>query len=321
MPAEPFPLLILSGPTACGKTEVGVILAERLNTEIISADSVQIFKHFNIGSAKPSEELLQRAPHHLIGTVDPEEEFNVARFQQGAMAIAADLWRRGKVPLMVGGTGLYIKAVAEGLSPAAPVSYNALAAMEEMERKGGQACLYEELKKADPRSAARIHPNDTFRTRRWLGVFLDTGMPVSEYFSSNPNKPGCDPLVLVLDPPREALYQRITARAGVMMGKGWLEEVNRLKKMGYNIKTKAMGAIGYRQIYALSEGEASAEEAVADIIKRTKAFARRQLTWFRGMEGAVFVPLDGNETAEAAAEKILRLDVIKDFFARYGIMP
>jgi len=313
------PILAISGPTACGKTAVGVALARRLGTEIISADSVQVYRRFDIGSAKPSPEQMAQVRHHLVSVVEPEEEYNAASFQQDASSIATALRESGRIPLVVGGTGLYIKALAEGLNLAVKIGPEALTELERIRLEGGQPLLYQRLKDIDPVWAARIHPNDTFRTFRGLGVYLTLGERMSDIFAKNPGRPDWEILTVVLDVPRELLFSRIMARMDAMLAAGWLEEVNMLKEMGYNITVKPMRAVGYRQVFALSQGEMNLAQAKAAIAKGTKALARRQLTWWRKAKGAVTLRLTGDEPAEHIAERILQLDETSDFFKSRGI--
>jgi tRNA dimethylallyltransferase len=315
------PILALTGPTACGKTAAGVALAQRLGTEIISADSVQVYRGFDAGSAKPTMEQLSLARHHLIDVADPGEEYNVSRFQSGASAIASELWAGGKLPLVVGGTGLYIKALAEGLNLAVKIGPEAEEELASLWQSGGLPALYQRLKLADPEWAARIHPNDTFRTWRGLGVYLTCGEKMSAIFAKSPGQPMWDTLPVVMDIPWEVLLPRIIRRAEAMLESGWLEEVNILKKMGYNMKDKPMRAVGYRQVFALSEGELDMAQAHDAIVKGTRALARRQLTWLRKVKGAVVIRLSGDETADHIAETILRLDEVRKFFFRHGVTP
>jgi len=319
MAAEPIPVLVLTGPTACGKTELGIELAERLGTEIISADSVQVYRHCDIGSAKPSAEQMARVRHHLVGVADPKEEYNAARFRDEALAIARGLWSEGKMPLVVGGSGMYIKALTQGMNLAGKISPEAEAQLEQIKGAGGQGLLYEKLTDVDPVWAARIHPNDTFRVWRGLGMYLTTGKRMSDIFAENPDRPPCQALTLVMDIPRQALRRRIGARVETMMAMGWLKEVNMLKEMGYNTYHKPMSSIGYRQMFAVHDGMMDALEAKAAITKGTWSLARRQMTWFRKVEGAVFISLDGSETAAGAAERVLLLDDVKIFFSLHGV--
>ncbi|MGK7344602.1 MAG: tRNA (adenosine(37)-N6)-dimethylallyltransferase MiaA [Candidatus Nitrospinota bacterium M3_3B_026] len=314
------PLIVLAGPTASGKSEVGVALAEKLGAQIISADSVQVYRHFDIGAAKPSESLRKRVRHHLLDVADPDEDYSAARFRKEAGRIARDLWSKGRVPLVAGGTGLYIKALVETLHLGARISPEAERRMDEIAAGEGQEGLYSLAVSVDPEWAARIHPNDTFRTRRTVGVYMTTGRRLSEFFRENPAKAEWDTLFLVLDPPRDVLYRRIDRRVEESLRDGWRGEVKRLLEMGYNDRVKPMRSLGYRTLLKEAEGAVDPEES-ADIIKKeTRAFAKRQVTWFRKAEGAVFVPVAEEDTPESIACRILNLDEFSHFTNRHGIL-
>jgi len=319
MASDAPPLLILTGPTASGKSEVSIALAERLGTEIISADSVQVYRHFNIGSAKPGAEHLKRVRHHLIDIREPEEKFNVADFQETAGAVAHDLWERGKVPLMVGGSSLYIKGVTEGLSLAVSVSGEVDVALNRLYEKEGQEGMYEKMREVDPASADRVHKNDTFRTRRALGVYMTTGKTMSQIFAENPGRPQFDSLIVSLDMPREDLYRRIEERTKKMLASGWREEIIKLEKMGYNSEVKPMRSVGYRILYEELIGERDAESSFHAILKETKAFAKRQLTWLRNEPGVLFETIGPEDSAEKITESILKHDEVIEFLTRRQI--
>lgn len=313
------PLIVLTGPTACGKSEVGVRMALSLGSEIISADSVQVYKDFNIGSAKPSSSLLAQVRHHLVGSVSPEESYNVARFKDEAGAIARDLWTKKKVPLIVGGTGLYLKGLIEGLHCAVKVSDGAQQRLDKIYIDEGQGGAYGMAQKIDPGWMAKVHPNDTFRTMRLLGVYFTTGETLTQMFSGPVGEPEWDTLFLVLDLPRKELYRRIEKRVDTMIAQGLKEEVTTLKKMGYNNATKAMRALGYKEVYDETEGKLRPDETAGLIKKSTKAFARRQLTWFRKAPGAVFVPVAPDDDATTIANAIFNLDETREFLHRRDI--
>ncbi|VAX14840.1 tRNA dimethylallyltransferase [hydrothermal vent metagenome] len=319
MTSDAPPLLILTGPTASGKSEVGVTLAERLNTEIISADSVQVYRRFNIGSAKPGIESLKRVRHHLIDIRAPEEKFNVADFQETAGVVARDLWARGKVPLMVGGSLLYIKGVTEGLSLAVNINIEVDAELDRLYEKEGQEGMYERMREVDPASAERVHKNDTFRTRRALGVYMTTGKTMSQVFAENPAKPQFDSLIVSLDMPREDLYRRIEERTEKMLASGWRDEIIELEKMGYNGEVKPMRSVGYRILYEELIGERDAESSFHAILKETKAFAKRQLTWLRNEPGVLFETIGPEDTAEKITDSILKHDEVIEFLLRHQI--
>jgi tRNA dimethylallyltransferase len=319
MDSDAPPILIITGPTASGKSEVGVILAERLKTEIISADSVQVYRHFNIGSAKPEARHLKRVRHHLIDIVEPDEKFNVASFQEAASAVAHNLWSRGKVPLMVGGSSLYIKGVTEGLHLAVDISDEVNVKLDSLYEKEGQAGMYEKMSEVDPVAAKRVHKNDTFRTRRALGVYMTCGKTMSQIFEENPSSSPFDSLIIALDPPREVLHQRIEARTAKMLESGWRDELIKLKKMGYNSETKPMRSVGYRILYEEMIGERDSDSSFGAIIQETKAFAKRQLTWLRKVEGVLFETVGPEETAEQITDAILKRDEVIEFFERHKI--
>ncbi len=310
------PILVLTGPTASGKSDVGVIMAERLNTEIISADSVQLYKSFDIGSAKPDASLLSRVPHHMIDIATPDEEFNVAQYRDMAKQVAQDLAAKGKIPLVVGGSGLYIRGLTRGLDCAVKVSDEVNEKLNSLFSKSGQAGLFAKLMEVDPAWASNLHPNDTFRTRRALGVYMTADKTMSAMFAINSDEPAWDTLYIALDLPRAVLYRRIERRIDMMLLSGWFEEVIRLKEMGYNGQTKPMRSIGYRTLYKESEGRVDREETRRIIIKDTKAYARRQLTWLRKMENVIYIPIEGNEHPETITNQIFSNETVKAFTAK-----
>lgn len=312
------PLIVLAGPTASGKSETGLILAEKLGTEIISADSVQIYRDFDIGSAKPSKEQLSRVRHHLIDIADPKENFTAGMFREKAGKIAKKLLEEGKIPLVVGGTGLYIKALVEGLHCGVRISPEAEREIDKIADEKGQKGLYEMARDIDPEWTARIHPNDSFRTRRVIGVYKTTGKRMSDIFRENPSEPAWDALFLVLDLPRSLLYKRIELRVDEMLARGWRDEVTRLKKMGYNQSVKPARSLGYKTLFAESEGGINPGDSARIIKKETKAFAKRQLTWFRKVDDALFIPVGEDESARRAVGRILNNEEVKSFLHRHG---
>ncbi|VAX22798.1 tRNA dimethylallyltransferase [hydrothermal vent metagenome] len=312
------PLLILTGPTACGKSDTGVILAEKLETEIISADSVQVYKHFDIGSAKPSQELLRRVKHHLVGIVEPNDEFNVMSFKNRASKVAHELLMKGKIPLVVGGTGLYLKSLMEGLSGGAKISEAVEREIDKIYEKEDQAGVYKRACEADPEWMLKVHPNDTFRTRRALGVFMTSGKTLTQTFKNNVQENLWDTMFIVIDPPRAELYRRIEERADKTLNAEWRNEVIRLKGMGYNDEIKPMRSLGYKTIYDETEGRVSKDDVPRLIKKATKAFARRQLTWFRKVHNAVFIPTSPNETPGEIANRILNHNETRNFLSRHN---
>lgn len=282
-------LTVIAGPTAAGKSALAVELAQREGAEIISADSQAVYQHFDVGTAKPDADVLARVRHHLISVVDPLDQFTAARFQTLADAAILDISARGRRVLVVGGTGLYIRVLLHGLSTGPPEP--ALRArLEEEARHIGAEAMHARLAEVDPASGQRIAVADTLRVVRALEIYEVTGKPASAARQSHGFESTRHPYTLwFLDPPREALTQAISARTRSMFAGGLVEEVEALVRRGYR-EAPAMGSVGYRQALAVVEGRLSASEAQADTERQTRAFAKRQRTWFRREPGVRFVP-------------------------------
>jgi tRNA dimethylallyltransferase len=311
------PLLVLTGPTASGKSEVGVILAEKLNGEIISADSVQIYKMFDLGAAKPEPELFNRVPHYLIDILWPDEEMNVARYREMALQVIADIHGRGKLPILVGGTGLYIKALVEGLSGGAPVTDNAKEQVEKMAEDMGREAFYEYATSLDPHWMGKVHPNDTYRVDRSVGVFFSTGKTMTQLFVTDPPRSLYDSLIIALDPPREYLYQRIDQRVDLTLAAGWRDEVRRIVTAGYRDTIKPLRSLGYRTIVQEFHGTIEGQETGTIIKKETRAYAKRQGVWIRGIEAVVLIPVEPGVDATSIAEVIIDREELVQFIQRH----
>jgi tRNA dimethylallyltransferase len=276
----PLPLVTIIGPTAVGKTEAAIQLAERLNAEIISADSRLFYRGMDIGTAKPTPAEMARAPHHLIDVADPNDVWSLARFQQEAQRVIAEVHARGRLPLLVGGTGQYVRAVIEGWTPppAAPDTRlrDALAAWAEQVTPDG---LHARLARLDPESAASIDPRNVRRTIRALEVILSTGRRFSEQRqrADSPYRL----LILGLIRPRDELYARIDARIAAMFAAGFVDEVRALLSRGYTPKLPTLSAIGYQQVCAYLQGEMSMDDVVMLMKRQTRQFVRRQANWFK----------------------------------------
>jgi tRNA dimethylallyltransferase len=275
-------LLIVLGPTAVGKSETVLDLAVQFGAEIISADSQQVYRHMDIGTAKPSREQRERIPHHLIDIVDPDEEFNAATFRNLAAEIAYKLADRDKRIIVCGGTGLYIKALTKGLFAGPGRDPQIRHALESEIEEHGVGSLYQRLEQVDPESAARIHPHDRQRVSRALEVYHATGRKISEWQSEHGfNDFLFDVLKLGLHRQRSELYERIDRRCEFMIEAGLLDEVNKLVEMGYDLDLKPMQSVGYRHLGLFLRARMSLDNAV-DLMKRdTRRLAKRQLTWFR----------------------------------------
>ena len=275
-------LLCLLGPTAVGKTEIAIQLAQRLDAEIVSVDSRQIYRQMDIGTAKPTAEEQQAARHHLIDCVDISQPFSVADYQSLADAAITDIQDRGKQVLLVGGAGLYFRAIVDGLfeGPGADPLLR-----ERLEREAAQRgvdVLHERLRACDPVSADRIHPNNIVRVIRALEVYELTGTPMSELQQQwRPEKQRYPFIAFGLTMPRALLYCRIEQRVDVMLANGLIAEVESLLAAGYARDTVALQSFGYRELIAYLDGECTYLEAVQQLKQNTRRFAKRQLTWFR----------------------------------------
>lgn len=279
---DPPKLIIIAGPTASGKTAVSVELARRFDAEIINADSMQVYRQMDIGTAKPTMEERNGVPHHLLDVVNPDEEYNAALYRDMASAAALDILRRGKRAMVVGGTGLYIKGLLGGLfqcPPSVPEIREAL--IREWETKGPRA-LHEKLERLDPVSARRIHPNDRVRVIRSLEILLLTRRPpsvLSKQHGFSDHK--FNALKFCLSRGRQELYDSINRRTLVMMDKGLFSETEGLLEKGYSPHLKPLQAIGYKQAVEYLQGRSSLEETREKIQRETRRYAKRQLTWFR----------------------------------------
>ena len=281
------PLYIIAGPTAAGKSALAVELAKKLDGEIISGDSMQVYRGMNIGTAKIRPEEMQGIPHHLIDCVDPWEEWNVARFTELARQMAEEIWKRGRIPIVAGGTGFYLHAVAYGAEfTSEETGGSCRRKLEETAAtEGGPQELYRRLMEADPEAAERIHPNNVKRVIRALEFFLQTGHRISEHNDEQKQKESPYELhynVLSMD--RERLYERIDRRVDEMMRAGLVEEVQGLLRQGCERSMVSMQGLGYKEIIAYLAGETTLEEAVYILKRDTRHFAKRQLTWFRREE-------------------------------------
>ena len=286
------PLVVLAGPTAVGKTRLSIHLAQALNGEVISADSMQVYRHMDIGSAKITPEEMGQIPHHLIDVLDPEEDFHVVRFQQMAKQALLDIWGRGRVPLLVGGTGFYIQAVVRDISfgEERDSENGYRQELESLAKQKGALWLHEKLAAVDPEAARQIHPNNQKRVLRALEYYHDTGNLISDHNREQQAKASAyNCAYFVLNDDRALLYQRIENRVDRMMADGLLKEVKALQERGCTRDMVSMQGLGYQEILAYLEGEYSLEEAVRRIKRDTRHFAKRQLTWFKREKEVIWV--------------------------------
>ena len=298
------PLIVFGGPTACGKTGFSIKLAKEIGGEIISADSMQVYRYMDIGTAKVTPEEADGVPHYLIDEFDPDEEYNVMLFQQKAKAYMEEIWAKGKVPILVGGTGFYINALLydnDFTETENDTSYR-----EECYRlaqEQGPEVLFERLKEIDPEYAAIMHANNVKRVTRALEYHYLTGQKFSEHNAEQKEKETpYDAAVIILTMDREKLYERIELRIDIMMEQGLLEEVKGLLDRGYTPDLVSMQGIGYKEFVPYFNGEYTLEEAVIQLKTNTRRFAKRQLTWFRRQIEGLWVDMSCSTGEEAMAD-------------------
>ena len=275
-------IVLLSGPTAVGKSAVALEVARECQAEIVNGDSLQVYRYLDIGTAKPDIEERKLVPHHLFDIIEPDQPFNATDFQVRADAVIADIHSRGRLPLVVGGTGLYLRALLFGLCEMPEIDVGIRAQLEGRLAREGSEVLHEELALHDAPMAARLAPRDRARVLRALETVLTTGQSLA-YFQGQHRflTPRYRFLHVFLDLEREQLYQRINDRVEVMLAKGFVDEVKGLLGKGFGPDLKPLKSIGYRQIIDYLEGRLSFDQAVVDIKQATRRYAKRQLTWFR----------------------------------------
>lgn len=303
-------VLVIGGPTAVGKTALSIELAKKLNGEIISADSMQIYKYMDIGSAKITKEEMDGVPHHLIDVVTPDNKFTVADFKTFGEKAIEDILSRGKLPIIAGGTGLYINALTCNMNFTEGDKDEAYREeLEALAERFGNEVLHNMLKEVDEVSASEIHMNNRKRVIRALEVYKLTGKPFSSYnLGEDMYESKYDVFYYVLNMDREKLYERINRRVDIMMAKGLLDECIKLKEMGYNSSMQSMQGIGYKEILYYLEGALTLEKAIDMIKQGSRNYAKRQLTWFRKDKRVIFLDKD-QMTEEEIFNKIVN-DII-----------
>ncbi len=311
-------VIILTGPTAVGKSALSISLAKALGSGIISADSMQVYKHMNIGTAKITREEMQGIPHALIDTYEPEEPFHVVQFVHDAKEAMEQLWSKGQLPLIVGGTGFYIQALLYDIdfsTEDADMAYRN--SLQLLAKEKGVQALHEMLAQVDPGAAEQIHANNVKRVIRALEFYKKTGRPISAHNETEHAKSSPYGFAyFVLTDRREHLYERIDARVDAMMEQGLLDEVKALKEMGYSRELVSMQGLGYKQLLAYLDGECSLDEAIYIIKRDTRHFAKRQLTWFRRERDVIWVDKSAFDYDE---EKILQYLLTE--IEKRGLMP
>ncbi len=286
---EPKPINIICGPTGSGKTSVALELAQKFRVELISADSRQILKHLNIGTAKPTSDELNSCPFHLVDIIEPGERYSAFNFIDDAESAIADIQKRDKTPLIVGGTGLYLRALTDGVVEIKQEDFSIREKLEaELEEKGVES-LHKKLEAIDPLESAKIHPNNKNRIVRALEIFYLTGHTKSELITTGKYRNSKHKFAYhCLSPERELLYERINNRVETMLSSGLLEELNDLISLGYKDKIAIANVIGYAELLRYIDGKISLDEAIAMIKQNSRRYAKRQMTWFRKQSELVF---------------------------------
>ena len=294
-------IITIAGPTASGKTALSILLAKEMDGEIVSCDSMQVYKDMDIGTAKPTREEQEGIPHHMLSVAEPWEDFSVSRYCAMADPIVEDILRRGKSPIIVGGTGLYMDALIRGNAFAPCPSTGRREELEALAASQGIEAVIERLQKADPESAARLHPSDQKRIIRAMEVYLETGMTITEHNRKTQEiPPKYHPIRFALaDRQRQTLYDRIDRRVDTMVEAGLIEEIQGLLARGIPEKCTAMQAIGYKEFVAALHGACSLEEAAGQVKQSSRRYAKRQLTWFRrNPENIWLIREDGQSSME-----------------------
>lgn len=305
------PLLVIVGPTAVGKTAFCIDLAERLPAEIVTADSMQVYRGMDIGTAKPTEEERRGVPHHGIDLVEPDEQCNVADYRRHALKAIAAIHERGKLPILSGGTGLYVRAVVdEFLFPERGADWDFRRRLEEEAQRIGRPALHARLQAVDPETAARLHPNDLRRVVRALEVYERTGRPLSEHLREARGKGSrFDLLMFGLTRPREELYARINDRVHEQIRSGLVEEVAAMLERGLDEDDVSMKGLGYKEIIGYLKGRYGLDEAITLLQRDTRHYARRQLTWFRADKRIQWLDMSEFISMESAVAHVFKLVV------------
>lgn len=306
MPADPaLDCWFLTGPTAAGKTGVGVELAGRIGAEIVSMDSMALYRGMDVGTAKPTAEQRRDVPHHLIDVIEPHQQYSLAQYLEAAHRCIDEIKARGREVLFVGGTPLYLKGLLRGIFQGPPADWDLRRRLQEQARQQGSESLHRRLTEVDPAAARRLHPNDTRRLIRALEVYEKTGRPISEFqqqFDSGREAEACR--VFVLNWPRRELHDRIDRRVEAMFAAGLVDEVRGLLARPHPLSRTARQAVGYREVIEHLAGEHGLPETIRLVQSHTRQLAKRQGTWFRSLRECRFIPVPGRLDAAGLARRI-----------------
>lgn len=311
------PLVAIVGPTAVGKSRIALQVAKRFGTEIVTADSRQVYRGMDIGTDKPPRASWQGVPHHLIDLVDPGEPFNAGIFRRHAIEVVERLLTHRRLPLIVGGTGLYVRTLLQGLCEAPPADPVVRASLRDEARESGYDRLYARLVSVDPSTAAKLHPRDSEKVIRALEVFQLSGRPMSDFQDRHRfRERAFSGLILGLERERDHLYRRIEERVEWQLANGMVQETQRLIEKGYPWDCAAMKGLGYRQIAAYLAGEYDRDEMVRRFKRDTRRFAKRQITWFKHERGVAWIKLEENEPFDHSVQRVVTL--IEEFLDTLG---
>lgn len=299
-------VIIIAGPTCSGKTKVAIDLAKKLNTEIVSADSRQVYKSVNIGTAKPSLEEFEKIRHHFIDYIDPSEDFNVSRFETESIAIFLRLLKAGKIPVVAGGTGLYIKALTDGIFNTVDSDEEYRSLLKGKMIKYGKEFLYDELEKLDPVSASKMLPQNWKRVMRALEVLHLTGKPIWEFQETYRREIDFEFHQYGLLWERQILYNNIEKRVDRMINSGLVDEIKYLLEQGYSKEINALNTVGYKEIIDYLENNISLERAIELIKRNTRRYAKRQMTWFRKNNKIKWMQINSEEELITVSDLILK---------------
>ena len=296
-------VIVIVGPTCSGKTRLGIQLAEKLNGEIISADSRQIYKYLNIGTAKPEKHILKKVKHYFIDQLEPDEDFNVSKFEKEALEIIQDNFERNKQPIVVGGTGLYIKALIDGIFDTVDADEEYRHELLELKNKFGNEFLYNKLKQIDPESAGKMQPSNWKRVIRALEVYHLTGEKIGVHQKKYERELDFNFVQYGLNWDRKVLYENIEHRVDEMIKAGLVDEVKGIIGMGFNKQLNSLNTVGYKEIISCLEGEITLERAIELIKRNTRRYAKRQMTWFRKDRRIKWIDVKGaNELNNISAQ-------------------
>ncbi len=298
-------VIVIVGPTCSGKTELAVKIAQMLNSEIISADSRQFYKYLDIGTAKPNPQELSSVKHYFIDNLLPDEDYNVSRFEKEALRIIEKLFEQNKIPVVAGGSGLYVKAIVDGIFDAVDTDENYRNELLKLKREYGNEILYEKLKKVDAQTAEKLLPQNWKRVIRALEVYKLTGKSISEFQKEHKRETKYEFVQFGLSWPREILYKNIEERVDKMIKLGLIDEVKKILSLGYKSELNALNTVGYKEIITYLNNEIDLEEAIRLIKRNTRRYAKRQLTWFKKDERITWFSINERKQLNNIAEKII----------------